>query len=226
MINRTLKFILGDQKFKTLGAGRTDAMVSSQQGFFELFLKEPIVQDQFFDDLNINLPSDIRAISIKEVDHHFNVIQDVEEKEYSYLFSYSQKNHPFAAPFMVYMRDDLDINLMKSGAKLFEGEHDFRQYCYHAKPETSCVRTIMASEIVSNELHTASFFPKESFLYRVKGSGFMRHQVRLIMGTLFSLGKGELTLDDVKSSLSNPEEKPLYYIAPASGLMLSSLQYK
>jgi tRNA pseudouridine38-40 synthase len=225
MINRTLKFILGDTAFKTLGAGRTDAMVSSNQGFFELFTKEPLNHDQLMIDLNINLPHDIRAIGIECKDAKFNVIQDVKEKEYTYLFSFGEKNHPFAAPFMVYIRESLDLEQMIIGARLFEGTHDFRQYCYQAKEETSCVRTIDSSEITINDLLTANFFPKESFVYKVKGSGFMRHQVRLIMGTLFSLGKGEITLDHIRDSLKYPEAKPLYYIAPASGLMLNTLKY-
>lgn len=225
MVNRTIKYILGDLVFKTLGAGRTDAMVSASQGYVELFTYESLDQQELLEDLNINLPHDIRAVSIEEVDSSFNVIQDVKLKEYSYLFSYGEKNHPFAAPFMVYFRDQLDIELMKTGAKLFEGTHDFRQYCYQPKSETLCVRTIDSSEIGSNDLLTANFFPKESFAYKVKGSGFMRHQVRLIMGTLISLGKGELLLDDIKHSLENPKDKPLYYIAPASGLMLNSVKY-
>ncbi len=225
MIHKTLKFVLGDLRFKTLGAGRTDAMVSSSQGYFELFTYEVVDHNRLLIDLNINLPHDIRAISIKEVDSDFNVIQSVSEKEYTYLFSYGEKNHPYAAPFLVYIREALDIELMQKGAKLFEGSHDFRQYCYQPKDETSCVRTIDSSEIVVNDILTASFFPKESFAYKVKGSGFMRHQVRLIMGALFSLGKGEITLDDITKSLKNPTAKPLYYIAPASGLMLHSVKY-
>lgn len=225
MVNRTLKFILGEERFKTLGAGRTDAMVSANQGYFELFVYEPLEPDQLLTDLNINLPHDINAVSIKQVDSQFNVIQDVKEKEYTYLFSYGEKNHPYAAPYMVYLREILDIEIMKKGAKLFEGAHDFRQYCYQPKPETSCIRTINSSEIGINDVLTASFFPAESFAYKVKGSGFMRNQVRLIMGTLISLGKGELSLEYINASLTNPEGKPLYYIAPASGLMLNSVKY-
>ena len=225
MINKTLKYILGDKAFKTLGAGRTDAMVSANQGYFELFTYEPMDCKLLLESLNINLPHDIRAIDISEVDPEFNVIQDVVLKEYTYLFSFGEKNHPYAAPFMVYIKDVLDIEIMKEGAKLFEGTHDFRQYCYQAKPETSCVRTIDLSEIKINDVLTANFFPKESFVYRVKGSGFMRHQVRLIMGTLISLGKKELSLAEIKQSLQNPEAKPLYYIAPASGLMLNKVNY-
>jgi tRNA pseudouridine38-40 synthase len=226
MVNRTLKYILGEARFKTLGAGRTDAMVSANQGYFELFVYEPLEPGQLLQDLNTNLPHDIHALSIEEVDGQFNVIQDVKEKEYTYLFSFGKKNHPYAAPYMVFITVNLDVELMKQGAKLFEGTHDFRQYCYQPKPETSCIRTINASEIGINDILTASFFPAESFVYKVKGSGFMRNQVRLIMGTLISLGKGELSLEDIRISLKNPEGKPLYYIAPASGLMLNSVQYK
>ena len=121
MIDRTLKFILGDQKFKTLGAGRTDAMVSANEAAFELFLDhEPIENEaEFLDLFNKNLPQDIRALSITEVDAKFNIIQDSKLKEYHYVFAQGAKFHPFAAPIMTTILDALDIELMKEGAQLF-----------------------------------------------------------------------------------------------------------
>ena len=77
MIDRTFKFILGDQKFKTLGAGRTDAMVSANEAALELFLYDKPIEDfdAFLQLFNHNLPQDIRALKIKEVDQKFNIIK-------------------------------------------------------------------------------------------------------------------------------------------------------
>ena len=76
MIDRTLKFILGEQSFKTLGAGRTDAMVSASEAAFELFLDGQPLQDlvELMGTFNQNLPQDIRVLSIEEVDAKFNII--------------------------------------------------------------------------------------------------------------------------------------------------------
>lgn len=97
MVDRTLKYILEDQPFKTLGAGRTDAMVSAEDAAFELFLDDRPLEnlEDFLALFNHNLPQDIRALSIKEVDSSFNIIQHSKVKEYLYLFAFGKKRHPF-----------------------------------------------------------------------------------------------------------------------------------
>ena len=66
MIDRTLNYILGEQSFKTLGAGRTDAMVSANEAAFELFLDLKPIENisEFLILFNQNLPQDIRILSI------------------------------------------------------------------------------------------------------------------------------------------------------------------
>ena len=165
MIDRTLKFILGKKRFKTLASGRTDAMVSANCAAIELFLyKEPIKDfEAFLEEFNCNLPQDIRALSIEEVDAQFNIIQDSNLKEYHYVFSQGQKNHPFCAPILTTILEPLDVELMKMGAKCFEGTHYFKTYCYRATNKGEYSRTINTSEIIDNRLYTANFFPEESF---------------------------------------------------------------
>ena len=129
MIDKTLKFIFKDKPFKTLGAGRTDAMVSAQEAAFELFLKQPLHNhEEFLSEFNRNLPQDIRALSITEVDEKFNIIQNSKNKEYLYLFSHGTKKHPFCAPIITTILYKLDIKLMQQGAKIFEVHHNFKTY--------------------------------------------------------------------------------------------------
>lgn len=226
MVERTIKYVLDDDPFKVLVTGRTDAMVSANQSYFELFVPNEIYTDQFLEDLNINLPADIRALSIVPVDSKFNVIQNAKMKEYHYFFSFGRKNHPFAAPFMCYLMDVLNIETMQEGAKLFQGFHNFQNYCYKPSEKTVFEREVITSEIVVNDILTANFFPEASYVFKVKGPGFMRHQVRMMMGSLIALGKGELTINDIKKSLSENRDAPLNYIAPASGLMLNSVNFE
>ncbi|NRB60995.1 MAG: tRNA pseudouridine(38-40) synthase TruA [Winogradskyella sp.] len=228
MIDRTLKYILGDIKFKTLGAGRTDAMVSANEAALELFIyNQPLEDfDSFLELFNHNLPQDIRALSIKEVDKSFNIIQDSKIKEYHYVFSEGQKNHPFCAPILSTILDTLDVDLMKQGAKLFEGTHNFKPYCYKATDKGEYVRTIDSCLIEENTLYTASFFPKKSYIFKVKGKGFMRNQIRLMFGCLIKLGRSEVTLDYIENSLKEDSKEVMDYIAPASGLILHSINFE
>ena len=228
MIDRTLKYILGDVKFKTLGAGRTDAMVSANEAALELFIYNIPIHDfdEFLERFNLNLPQDIRALSITEVDANFNVIQNSKLKEYHYVFSQGQKNHPFCAPILTTILDTLDVELMKKGAKLFEGTHNFKAYCYKATDKGEYTRTIDSCEIVDNTIYTANFFPEESYVLKVKGKGFMRNQIRLMFGCLIKLGRGELTLNDIKKSLLVDTNFIMDYIAPASGLILHKIEFE
>lgn len=224
MLDRTLAWIFGHEDFKTLGASRTDAGVSANEAAAELFVREPLEPEELLEALNLNLPNDIRATGIEVVDRHFNVIQQPKFKEYTYLFSYGGKNHPFAAPFMVYIREQLNIPLMQEGARLFEGTHNFRRYCIKPGENTVFEREILRSEIRENDLHTASFFPKESFVYYVHGKGFLRHQVRLMIGALFALGKGTLSLEEIRESLKGKEDGPVAFMAPQTGLTLNKMK--
>ncbi|GGK29405.1 tRNA pseudouridine synthase A [Yeosuana aromativorans] len=226
MIDKTLKFILEGKSFKTLGSGRTDAMVSAQEAAFELFLEHPIEDlDSFLALFNHNLPQDIRALTINEVNAEFNIIQHSKIKEYLYVFAHGGKNHPFCAPLMTTILEPLDIEIMKAGAKCFEGTHYFKSYCYKATDEGIYTRTIEACEIVENTMFTANFFPEKSYVFKVKGKGFMRNQIRLMMGTLIKLGRGDITLEYIKDSLKPESKEVMDYIAPASGLILNKINF-
>jgi tRNA pseudouridine38-40 synthase len=228
MIDRTLKFILGDQKFKTLGAGRTDAMVSANEAAFELFLDhEPLENEaEFLDLFNKNLPQDIRALSITEVDAKFNIIQDSKLKEYHYVFAQGAKFHPFAAPIMTTILDSLDIELMTEGAQLFEGKNNYKTYCYKPTQEGLYNRELICCELIENTLYTANFFPEKSYVLKVIGKGFGRHQIRLMMGALIKLGRGDIDLEFIKNSLKPESNYVMDYIAPASGLILHKIEFK
>ncbi len=226
MVQKTLKWILKDIRFKTLASGRTDAKVSANQAAFELFVEEvPLEMDSFLIVFNENLPADIRALSIREVDERFNIINQAKQKEYLYLFSFGEKPHPFAASLMVNIPNQLDIALMQEGAKLFIGRHWFKNYCARPSPTAEFYREVTTCTIMPNTIYTANFFPKESYVLRVCGPGFMRYQIRLMMGALFSLGKGALDLTYLKDSLIEGSENTITWVAPSSGLILNSVVF-
>ncbi len=228
MVDRTLAYVLGHKKFKTLAAGRTDAKVSVNETFIELFLDEGnLILDEFMPLFNQNLPPDINALDIEETTSKFNIIQHAKEKEYVYIFTFGEKIHPFAAPYMVAFPDALDISLMQKAAKLFEGTHDFRNYTYKPTNTTNTIGTITTCELIENTLYQANFFPAKSYMLRVVGEGFKRNQIRIMMARLMELGKGELDFETIETSISCPEKLlPIIYIAPASGLILQSVNFK
>ena len=182
--------------------------------------------EAFLELFNFNLPQDIRALAIEEVDAKFNIIQHSKIKEYVYLFTFGQKCHPFCAPIMTTILDDLNIDIMKQGAKLFQGTHNFKPYCYRATDNGIYVRTIDYCELVENKMFTANYFPEKSFTLIVRGKGFGRNQIRLMMGALIKLGRGEINLDFIESSLQPESNEVMDYIAPASGLILNRVIFE
>ncbi|WP_405414900.1 tRNA pseudouridine(38-40) synthase TruA [Maribacter sp. Asnod1-A12] len=226
MLNKTFSFLYPDEVFKILGAGRTDSKVSSLDGAFELFVENEVSDlGNFMSEFNKNLPTDIRLLSIIPVNKTFNIIKDSKIKEYHYYFSFGSKNHPFSAPFITNYIDQLHLDIMKEGAALFEGVHDFSVYTSGLKPNSKTIRNIESCKIVINDILTANFFPECSYILKVKGSGFMRYQIRMMMGALVQLGKNELNLDDIKNSLIEGSDIKLKTIAPGSGLMLNQLHF-
>ena len=221
IVDKSLSFVLKEATYKTVGIGRTDAKVSANGYILQLFTNEKIIEEMFLKHLNSNFPADFKANSISEVAVDFNIINAPKIKEYHYYFSFGEVNHPFAAPFIVNEEGNLNIQLMKKGAKLFQGVHYFHKYCTKPSEKTIFKRTIDYCEIEENTILTASFFPEQSYVLKVIGKGFLRYQIRLMMATLFELGKGNLSLQYIKDSLKADNDKQfMRHIAPGSGLQL------
>lgn len=226
MIKRTLGFILPDTKAKVIACGRTDAKVSAHKTYIELFSDVELPNlDVFLGTFNHNLPADIRALSIEPVDKEFNIIQDPKVKEYHYYFAFGEKMHPFSAALMCMVQGDLDIELMQKAATAFIGQRDFYSYTFRPKAKTKTEANIIASNLVLNTELTASFFPKTSYVLKVKGTGFKRNQIRLMMGMLIDLGKHKVSYDFFLNTLNGHKKIKLEHIAPASGLVLYNVKF-
>ncbi len=226
MVKKTLKFILPDNKAKALVCSRTDAKVSANQTYLELFCDRQFPNlEVFLGTFNFNLPSDIKALSIKEVDKKFNIINDTSSKTYHYYFSFGEKIHPFCAAVMTNINFDLDIELMKKAALQFKGEKDFYSYTFRPSENTNTIAEIFDCKIEENTELTASFFPETSYVLKVNGKGFKRQQIRLMMGMLIDLGKHTKTYDFFLKTLDGTQKIKLEHVAPASGLILQNVAF-
>lgn len=226
MVEKTLKFVLGHDNFKTLGGSRTDSKVSANHMVFSLFLKEELNAAKFLSEFNLNLPPDIRGTKVEAVPLKYNVINAPRRKEYLYLFSFGEKAHPFAASLLSSFLEALDLTAMQKAAPLFEGTHDFRHYTVKASSTSTIVREVESCRIVKNTFYNASFFPENTYALQVIGKGFGRYQIRMMMGQLLELGRGNVSPQDISESLKGVEAPVLKNIAPASGLILNSIEFE
>ena len=168
IVDKSLSFVFEDSAYKTIGVGRTDAKVSANAYYFQLFRDSEIEEVSFLASLNSNFPPDFRAITVQEVGTDYNVIQASKSKEYHYYFSFGAKNHPFAAPFLVNVAADLDLKKMMDAARLFEGEHYFHKYCTEPTKETVFKREIISCVIEENDILIGRINQKECFSIKIK----------------------------------------------------------
>ena len=190
-IESTLSKTFSNSQFKTRFSSRTDAMVSALDSYALLMFVDE-VELTFVEDSLKKLPPDIKMLEIKPVEDNFTILKSVKNKTYRYYFSFNTESHPFCAPFMTIINEDLDIELMKKGCKLFIGEHNYEHYVYKPKAGTTFNREIYSADIFENIDLSANFFPDQSWYFEVKSNGFMRGQVRLMMGALLGLVKMKL----------------------------------
>ena len=225
MIDKTFEFILGHTDFKTLGCGRTDAKVSADDFAFELFVNESLDCDKLLIRLNKELPSDIRAKSVHIVGDDFNIIQHSKVKEYHYYFSSSEKSHPFNAVLIRDFGAALNIELMKEAAALFMGTHNFKRFASKPSANTIFEREILSSVIEENTRFVDAYTPTEAYVFKVKSKGFLRYQVRLMVGALVDVGRGVMTLANLKETLEDFNGTQIRHIAPSSGLILHKVEF-
>ncbi|MFO7826690.1 MAG: tRNA pseudouridine(38-40) synthase TruA [Cyclobacterium sp.] len=224
-LEKCIRFVLGHEDFNVLGASRTDSGVSCLDGAFELFLRQPLDILPFISEVNTYLPTDIRLLTGQAVPVDFNIIQDVREKQYGYYFANGEKPHPFLAGNLAYVGRALDITSMTQGAAVFEGEHDFRRFCSQGKNTGDFVRTIHCADICPAEAELPFLAGERVWVFRVRGKGFLMHQVRRMVAALFLLGEGLISLDELKQALNSDDRSPLSPKAPANGLVLESISF-
>jgi tRNA pseudouridine38-40 synthase len=225
-LNNALKILSKSDSIKSLGSGRTDSGVHAFAQVVKIEIPVDIPEESLARAINSHLPTDIRVIKVARCTHDFHPIYSAKFKEYNYVFTNTESISPFAQDLVTIFPFDLDIELMKEGCKYFCGEHDFINYqCTGTDVETT-VRRIYECELTA--YHAEGHFGQmldDYFVFRVVGNGFLKQMVRLMMGALWSLGRGKITLQELNSSLKVKQEQRLGATAPPQGLYLKEVHY-
>lgn len=225
LVDKTLSFVFGHVAFKTIGSSRTDAKVSAQHYPVQLFISEVIDAEFFIHTFNQNASNDLMAVSIVPCATNFAIINAAKMKTYHYYFSFGEKQHPFVAPLVMNFPESLDLGLMQTAAKLFEGKHFFNKYCAKPSEKTQFERTIAYCAIEENTYLQSNFLQANTYVLVVKGKGFLRYQIRYMMATLLEIGRGNMQIEEFLSSLQSSNDGNSWrHIAPSSGLQLVDVQ--
>lgn len=219
-LERVLRHVLGHEDFSLIGASRTDSGVSCVGGYVQVFLREKVEMNSLLPDLNEHLPQDIQLNSVQEVATNFNLIQSVRQKTYRYYFSNSRDFHPFASAFTVNVSGVLNWDLMKEACQLFLGSHDFKGFCKPSENKTDYSREIISADIFTSNEFLGQFFPQEVYYFEITGTGFLQHQVRMMMSAIWQIGKGEKEISEIPLRFQSPGKFEKLPPAPANGLVL------
>lgn len=222
-----LKNICHSDQVKSIGSGRTDAGVHAlaQEVKIEIPLEISCIGLQKA--LNSHLPQDIRVLNVVTCSAQFNPTYDAVWKEYVYLFSLEEIVNPFGGDLMVFHPYKLDIELMQKACALFIGKHDFINFQCVGTEVKSTVREIFHCRLTA-EKNTSSFLSQiipAHFMFEVRGSGFLKQMVRLMVGSLWAVGQGKLSLEELQKHLKEKQDKRPGIVAPPHGLYLKKVNY-
>ncbi|MBV9268417.1 MAG: tRNA pseudouridine(38-40) synthase TruA [Acidobacteriaceae bacterium] len=202
------------------GSGRTDAGVHAMAQVAAVSLENPIPPDNFRRAVNRLLPRSIRVSNVVEAAAQFHPRFDAVRKSYEYRIFRDEICPPFDRWYVYHHPYPLDELAMIDSAPLLEGEHDFSAFA--AADEKDAVG---ASKV--RRIHRSVLERTEHLLvYRITGSGFLKHMVRNIVGVLLEVGKRNFTSNDVIARLENGCTHKPGPTAPAHGLFLVSVEYE
>src|SRR5712692_4261753 len=204
------------------GSGRTDAGVHALAQVATFATASSIPAENLVKALNDILPPSIRVLEATEAPPEFHARKSARGKTYRYRIYRDPICPPFLARYVWHHPYPLDEDAMRQAAALVVGEHDFTSFAAvdpergREEEEVSNVRRVFASiwERQGDEL-----------VYTIRGSGFLHHMVRNLVGTFALVGKRTLKSDDVTRILEARNRSAAGPTAPASGLYLVSVEY-
>ena len=213
-LEKTLSKILEEQ-IEVSASGRTDAGTHALGQVVSFHCNSTMPCEEILSQLRRYLPEDIGIYSCKNVSDRFHARLNAKTKTYIYRLWNSEQPCVFERKFVYVDTRPLDLQAMQKAAEYFLGEHDFAAFCANKKMKKSTIRYIHKFTIQrsGNEI-----------VFKVTGNGFLHHMVRIMVGTLLEVGRGERSADSI-SELFRGVRADAGELIPACGLCLMEVNY-
>ncbi len=213
-LEQTLSRILGEE-IAVSASGRTDAGTHAIGQVVSFHCASAMPCEEILLALRRYLPEDIGIYSCKNASPRFHARLNAKTKTYAYRLWNSEAPCVFDRKFVHVDATRLDITAMQQASAYFLGEHDFGAFCANKNSKKSTVRYIHSFDIQrkGNEL-----------VFTVTGNGFLHHMVRIMVGTLLEVGKGERRADSIPE-LFCASRVDAGALVPACGLCLMEVTY-
>lgn len=205
-----------DTQINITGSGRTDAGVHAKRQYFHFISEKEKDLKQLAYAMNKMLPDDIQILSLEKVDDDFHARYNAKRKIYEYDILLKNKdvfNYDLAYIYPM----DLDVDLLKEALNLFIGEHNYQDFTSKEEDEGNFVRTIYNIEVIKD---------KELIKIIFEGNGFMRYQIRNMVGTAIAVANKKEDISFINYHLNDKKSREIIaYKAPAVGLYLMDVKY-
>jgi tRNA pseudouridine38-40 synthase len=198
------------------GAGRTDAGVHAESQVASARVTLAHDAATIVRALNAILPPDVRVNAVEDVAADFHARFSAREKAYRYRIANVAVMSPFVRAYAWHVPEPLDLAAMRDAAAAVVGTHDFAAFQSAGSDVATTERTVTRSEFVDRDGLLA---------YEIAGTGFLRHMVRAIVGTLVEVGRGRRPSTDVQAVLAGRSRREAGATAPAHGLTLVKVEY-
>lgn len=200
-----------------IGSGRTDAGAHAMGQVANFHCDTDLNCEQIKAYLRRYLPEDIGVFSLEETDDRFHSRYNASEKTYRYRIWNSDAPCVFERKYVHCMDESLDVARMNEAAQLFLGSHDFLAFCSNKHFKKSSVRTIYRFQVerTGNEIH-----------FVVTGDGFLYNMVRIMVGTLLQIGRGEMDKERIPEIMASRVRENAGETVPAKGLCLMEVRYR
>lgn len=204
-----------NKKISITGSGRTDAGVHAfaQVASFKVNTNIPI--KNIFKAVNTYLPEDIIIKEIEEVPLSFNARFSAKKKWYRYTILNNKINSVFNRFHVIHIPYILNVKLMQKAANIIKGKHDFSAIVLESNNENK-----------TRQIYKLSVSKKRNYIIiDIIGNGFLYKMARRIVGILIDIGRGKMTIDDVKKIINATKVSCEIQTAPAKGLSLLKVCY-
>ncbi len=215
-VERALCGLTGGRKIAVVGAGRTDAGVHAAGQVAHCDVPEGFTSEALQRALDHSLPSEIRVRAVRPVDDRFHALASAIGKRYTYRARWHRSALPWLDLRSAPVTEGLDLVMLERSLALFPGTHDWASFTV---PEPDASTTDRRLHRVSLRLH------RRGFDVDFVGSGFLRYQVRRMVGAAIEVASGQRELDDLLTLIETPRPGAPIRTAAASGLCLERVYY-
>jgi tRNA pseudouridine38-40 synthase len=197
-------------------SGRTDAGVHARGMMAHFHTEATLPLKAFRDGVNRFLPRDVVIRSAEEQHKDFHARYSAKGKWYRYTIYNGNVRSPLCSRSTWNLRGDLDLNRLRRAASCLVGEHDFSAF-----RSSSCT-----AKTTVREIYSVKIGEEGQFIYiDVRGSGFLKNMVRMMVGTLVEIGQGRRPVEDIEKLLAEEPGMTTGATAPAKGLCLEEVWY-